>query len=212
MPFKLDSDFFKFLGNLTNLIVLNLICLICCIPIITIGPAICALYFCIMKLVRKEHIHIMQGFIKSFKDNLKQGIILQLIIFFSSGLLYFNLQLTSAHFNSSNIFKILTSAIVILIFLFLLLLTFLYPVQALFSNQLKSTFYNAFILSICNLPRTLIMLLLNLLPVILFFLWPNVFLGMFPFYIFIGFSVTVYINCIFLKDILKPYLPDEELE
>ena len=49
-----DSPLIQFLNKVTDLFILNLLCLICCIPVITIGAALTAKYDVAMRIVRKE--------------------------------------------------------------------------------------------------------------------------------------------------------------
>ena len=99
--------------------------------------------------------------------------------------------------------------IFIIAFAILLDFTMLYPAQAQFANPLNITFKNAFLFAISNLPYVLIMLLLNALPILLFLGWTELFIVLIPFYLFMGFAGTCYVNCRFLKKIFKPYVPEE---
>lgn len=209
MPFKLNGKFFSFLGQFANFIILNLLCIVCSLPIITAGPAICSLYRCMMKISKKEDIHPFNEFFHGFRDNFRQGCILQLLMLLIGFFLYFDLKLILPSFGSSILFKILTCFFMMLGLVFLLTLTMLYPVQAQFSNTIFGTLKNALLLAVSHLPYTVVMLLLNLLPVILLLIWMNGFLFMVPFYIFLGFSVTCYLNCFFTKKIFRPYLPED---
>lgn len=209
MPFKLTSKFFSVLGYLASFIIINLLCILCCIPVITAGPSICAMYYCILKISRKEDVRPSSEFFHSFRNNLKQGCILQIIVLLVGFILYFDLKLSLSVFGNSIIFKIVTCLLLMITFVFLLTLTMLYPVQAQFTNTLKDTFKNALLLAISHLPYAFVMLILNALPVILLVVWTNAFLFMIPFYVFFGFSIICFLDCFFLKKIFRPYLPEE---
>ena len=60
--FNMDNKFFTFMGRIADLIILNLLCIVCCIPIVTIGPAITAMFYVTMKMVRNEEAYIVKGF------------------------------------------------------------------------------------------------------------------------------------------------------
>ena len=49
-------------------------------PIVTIGPALTALYYMTLKMARNEETYIIRGFFKSFKENFRQAIVIWLII------------------------------------------------------------------------------------------------------------------------------------
>lgn len=38
--FNMDNKFFTFMSRVADLIILNLLCIVCCIPVVTIGPSI----------------------------------------------------------------------------------------------------------------------------------------------------------------------------
>ena len=78
--FNMDSPLFSFLNRVADLIILNLLTLVCCIPIFTVGAAMTGLNYVCLKMVRNEEGYIVRGFFKSFKQNFKQATIIWLII------------------------------------------------------------------------------------------------------------------------------------
>ena len=78
--FRYDSPLFEFLNKVTDLFILNVLCLICCIPIITIGPALTAKYDVAMRIVRKEEPTVLKPYFKAFKENFKQSLIVWVIL------------------------------------------------------------------------------------------------------------------------------------
>ncbi len=66
----------NFISTVTDLVILNVLCLLCCIPIVTIGPALTAKYTVAMRIVRKEHPTIFKQFFEAFKENFKQSMII----------------------------------------------------------------------------------------------------------------------------------------
>ena len=69
--FNLDSPIMRFLSKVCDLMILNVMCIICCLPIVTAGASITALYTITMKMVRGEESYIFKGFLKAFKENFK---------------------------------------------------------------------------------------------------------------------------------------------
>ena len=63
--FSLDSSLMIFLSNLTDIIVLNVMCFICCIPIITIGPSVTAMHYITLKIARDEEIYVLRDYFKA---------------------------------------------------------------------------------------------------------------------------------------------------
>ncbi len=78
--FKHDSPFMLFMSTVADLMILDILCFLCCIPIVTIGPALSAKYAVAMRIVRHEDPTIVKPFFKAFKDNFKQALIAWLIL------------------------------------------------------------------------------------------------------------------------------------
>ena len=78
--FSLDSPLFSFLNKVADLILLNILTMICCLPIITIGASMTALHYVVLKMVRDEESYIVRSYFKSFRQNFKQATIIWLIL------------------------------------------------------------------------------------------------------------------------------------
>ena len=57
--FNMDGPLMSSLNKITDLLWLNILTILCCIPIITAGSAITALYYMTIKIVKNE-----EGYIK----------------------------------------------------------------------------------------------------------------------------------------------------
>lgn len=66
-----DSWIMRILTRIFDLIILNLLFIICSLPVITIGTSLSALYSVTLKMVRNEEGYIVRGFFKAYKENLK---------------------------------------------------------------------------------------------------------------------------------------------
>lgn len=203
MPFKFDGTISRILGNIGIFIVVNLLCIFFCLPIVTAGASVTALHYVMLKFVRQESPNMVSDFWKSFKTNLRQGIAIHLISIAAALLLYANMRFLTAQFHTGIVFQILTILCGVIVFLYLLTMTVIYPLLAGYSNTVARTFYNAFLLAIANLPVSFLLLLLNLIPVFLFLLWPGGFLGAIPVYVFVGFSLVSFIDCSLLNRIFQ---------
>ena len=71
--FDMDSPLMQGLGKMADLLWLNVLTLICCIPIVTIGASFTAMNYMALKMARNEECYITRGFFKSFRENLKQA-------------------------------------------------------------------------------------------------------------------------------------------
>lgn len=78
--FNLDSPVMQALGKMADLMWLNILTLICCIPVVTAGASLTAMHYMALKIVRNEECYITKGFFKSFKENFKQATLIWLLM------------------------------------------------------------------------------------------------------------------------------------
>lgn len=75
-PKKGAALFFDILGReFWALLLVNLIYLLFCLPIVTIGPATAALYRVTVTMVRDKNVYAWRDFWEAFKSNWKQGLL-----------------------------------------------------------------------------------------------------------------------------------------
>jgi len=203
--FNMDNKFFTFMSRVADLIILNLLCIVCCIPVVTIGPSIAAMFYVTLKMVRNEESYIVRGFFKSFKQNLKQGIVINLIMLVAALLLYFDISICRS--TPGTIGKVLMVLFMMILVVYLMIFLYLYPVLAKFYNTIKHTFRNAFLMSIRHLPYTVLMALITAAPVAIFFI-PTAQVQSIVLLLFIlmGFSLEAFINGHFLVKIFDNYI------
>ena len=77
---KPDSPVMNFLSILADLIILNLLFIICSLPIVTFGAAYSAKYYVAMKIMRGEDTGTIIPFFKAFGRNFKQATVSWMIM------------------------------------------------------------------------------------------------------------------------------------
>lgn len=197
------------MGKVADLIILNLICVLCCLPIVTIGPSLTALHYVTMKMVRNEESYIVKNFFKSFKENFKQATIINLIMLVVGIMLFLDINIVKRM--SGKLYSGLFVVFIAFLLLYMLVFLYIYPVLAKFYNTIKHTFINAFLMSIRHLPYTFVMLVITLLPIGIFFI-PSLQLQStcLMLLLIMGPAVIAYLNGHFLVRIFDNYIPKEE--
>lgn len=200
----LNNRFIEALEKIADMFLLSVLWLICCIPIITIGTSTIALYYATVKVVRRETGNLFQEFFRGFRQNIRQGVLLEVIYIIVGELLYvahrFALLagLTSMVGKAYYIFSFV-------ILLFLLCVTaYLIPVISRFTLSLFSAFRLALAFSMGNL-KTLIPLLFTAIgAVAVIYVFPPALL-MIPsaYYYLLSFSVEKV-----LTGYIKTNMPD----
>lgn len=207
--FNLDNPFFTVMGKIADLFLLNFVFLLCCIPIVTIGPAITAMYYVTLKMAKNEESYIFRSFFHSFRQNLKQGILIHLILLVVGlvlvGDFYITARMTAGYVQ---VVRVLLTAVVVFYYLTYL---YTYPVLARFENTIKNTFRNAIIMAIRHLPQTVLMIIVSLSPLLLFLAPSTSLQAMIMFFlILLGPSAVTYINSMLFVKVFSNYIPEEE--
>ena len=160
--FNLDSPVMVFLSKVANLMILNVLTIICCIPIFTAGAAITALYYVTIKMARGDDPYIIKGYFKSFKENFKQATIIWLIMLVILAIIAVDWRVTLVMM-TGNSAKIMKTVLFIVSFLLLLTGLYIFPVLSRFDNTVKNTFRNAFLISFMNLPKSVLIVIIHLI-------------------------------------------------
>ena len=196
------------MGKVGDLILLNVLWLICCIPIITIVPATAALYYVTLKIARKEEPNIVKPFFHSFRQNLKQGIPITLLFLALGILLFIDIRIAFAMENALG--QILLPIFIVLCIFLAAMVSYACPLQAQFYNPIRTTLKNSLILSAAHPLRTLVILVLNLIPIALLLFGTYYFIITTPVWLMLGFSLIALLNSyLFVKSFAK-YMPPED--
>ena len=164
--FDLESPFMQTMGKVADLMWLNILTLICCVPIVTVGAAMTALHYSALKIARNEECYITKDYFKSFKENFKQGTVIWLIQLFIFLVLvgdFYIIEKAEVDLGSKMQLLLMVVAIVVLY-----TSMFIYPVLAKFENSVLQTIKNAFFIGVLQFPKTILMMFLAVAPFALF--------------------------------------------
>ena len=190
-----DGKFVKVLNRIADLVGLNLLAILFCIPIITIGASITAVYGCIFRIQEKREGYLTKDFWKLFKECFRSSTIIYLVGVAVVAMLYLDYQIfaTDSRLDILQVLVVAGGILVAEIF------TYAFPMESYFENSLTATVKNALLLGISNIPYTLLMLGINVFP---FFLVARIPVT-FGIWFLIGISGVAWINSFFLKKIFS---------
>lgn len=202
--FDLDSPFMRALSRMGDLMILNILVLLLCIPIVTAGAAFTAMHFVLLKIVRDEEGYLVKGFFKSFKQNFRQATIIWLIMLFLAALII--LDLAILNFSGMDLPRIYTILILAVALILLIIGIYVFPVLARFDNSIKNTLRNSFFIAFLNLPKSILMLVLLVLPIVIayFSSYSVIFVMLF------GISAPAYASAYLYSKIFKRFEPEVE--
>ena len=208
--FNYEGPLFTFLSRLADLFWLNLLFILCCIPVITIGAASTALYYVTLKMAKDEEGYITKSYFKSFKENFVQATVIWIGFLLIGIIMITDLRIANGGniaeaFNSAAFGNVVMVAVFVMGIIVLMTGAYVFPILAQFDNTIRNTVKNAFLISIRHLPYTIAILFITAIPVVLIWFFPALFI-----LVLIMFSVTAYINSRFFNKIFVLYMPKEE--
>lgn len=204
--FSLDSPLMNGLGKLADLIWLNILATICCIPIITIGASLTALHYVVLKMVKDEEGYITRSFFKSFKENFKQATLMWLMLLVVFILLVADFMI----FRFSGIVfpgwcQIALIAIAVLI---MFATMHLFPLLSRYENSIRATYKNSLFMGILHLPKTILMMLCWIVPIVITIYVES----FFPIVFFLGISGPAFLNALLYKKSFQQLEPETEIK
>lgn len=166
--FDIEGPLMQTLSRIADLMILNLLTILCCLPIFTIGAALTALHYQVLKMVRHEESYIARGYFKAFKENFKQATVVWLIMLVIVLVLVGDYYIISQSVAEvAQWFRAVLGAITVFV-AFTLVMVF--PFMAKFSNTTFQTIKNAMAISIIKFPITILMIIMYAIPPILGYL------------------------------------------
>lgn len=153
--FNINSGFIKFINRLLDVLFINLLWIICSLPIVTIGASTCAAFSITLKMVDDEEGYIGKTFFKAFKQNFKQGTLMWLITAPCVYMLYLLWQMV---IKSEDINAIVIIGVILLTAIAISINLYSYPLIARYENSLKKIIKNSFGICVQFFIKTLILI------------------------------------------------------
>lgn len=200
--FSPDSKFMQTMSRLADLVVLNLLFLVSCVPLFTIGAASTAMYTVCFQLGTEKESGIFRTYFRSFQENFKQSTILFLILALLLLALFFDTLLLFSMAGWLRYGCVLTGFLLVLA---VLMYSYAFPLLSQFANSTRQTLKNSLFLSLGYLPRSLLIGALNVFPLALALLNLYTFLQTAMMWAFLYFSAAAYFNSLLLKKVFAHY-------
>lgn len=185
--FDIDGPLMQGLTKIADLMILNFLTILCCLPVVTAGAAITALHYQVLKMVRKEDTYVVRGYFKAFKENFKQATIVWLLLIVAVLFIIFDYVVIgiSEEGGIAYWYGVVIGAFAIFI---AFTATMVFPIMAKFSNTTIRTIKNAMAISVLKFPQTILMLIMYAIPIFITLF----FLPLLPMVLMFGFSMPVY--------------------
>lgn len=197
--FSLENPLIQFLSLICDLMLLNVAFIISCLPVFTIGAAICGMNKACQAIVMDDDRSVLQLYFSGFKSSFKQATIAWLItmlVIFSLACYWYLVT----NYIRGTLAAVVLIFMVIFAVIALSILSYLYPLITRYTNSLREHLRNASILAITRLFLTGFLVVMNLLPFILPLLSLQTFMQTLFVWIVVGFAFLCYL----MNQLLKP--------
>ena len=192
------------MGKIFDMMVISVVYILICIPIITIGPATTALYYVVVKVIRRERGYVFREFFKSFKLNFKKGTLIGVLLTIVQLILIFDL------YYAWNLLEIepQKASILLGVFISLNLLSigfsiYVFPMLSRFEMSFKQLIKGGIYMCLRHLPYTILMVVTFLISAVVTILSGFLFA-------FIGPSLTMLVISLMMERVLRRYMPESK--
>lgn len=199
--FHPDSWLIRFLARVCDLLFLNIALVLSCCTVILSGTAVTALYSITLKMMRGQDCDPVKGFLRALKENFLPSFFATILLLTDVTLLA---VLRSVLYAETLLMPPAVFVLLAILAVFLTaLLSYLFPLLARFENTFSHHLSNAVRLSLANLPVTVLITTVNLLPLLIGLLFPALLGVVFAFWLLFGFAAGAWINSFYLNRIFE---------
>lgn len=196
--FSTEGLVYRYMMRLYQLMLLNLLLILSCLPIVTIGAAITAAYGTAFRMQQHTEGNILHTFFYKFKEEWKRSSIVWLSVLGLLILTWFGYPMIRTLLFSS---QISFYGGMLLLTISLLMLLYLFPLLARFENKLSAAVVHALVLSIKHIPYSIIVFLLSVGGIVFPLYLPKLFI----LWLFIGGGAVVYGSSLNFSKVFKGY-------
>lgn len=200
-----NNKFFTFMTKVADLIILNLLFLLCSLPIFTIGAALSSMYSVTMKQAKGDEPSVIKEFFKAMTVNFKSSTIIWVINLLVFMVIYFDLYFVEGILHSS-LGDFLRISFLTLSLILFIISSYTFPMVAKFYNSTGNYLKNSFLMALKDLPYTFLIVFINLIPLAAFLIGSFILGFSIYLYLLIGFALSAYINSFAFNKIFDKYI------
>lgn len=195
------NPFIDFINTIFNFVVLNMVFMVTCIPVFTVGTAVASLYYILIKESRGEYGYLVRTYLREFRRNFRTGAVSFLILFAVGALLVFNLLFWP--FKGNPLSAAVTGLLIALTVMWLVIFHYTFPLIGKFVCTPVQAIKNAWGLAVRNLKGTLGLLAIDAAAAC-FLLFASLSVVLMVLSTF-GLVFTAFCRCRILNKIFLPY-------
>lgn len=201
--FKIDNPFFNLMDQIGDLVILNVLWLVCCLPVISIGASTMAMTDVTLKMAAGEAPAISRTFFRAFRENFKQATILFLALLVMGAILFLDFLISPGYSGFLGGMLLVGSVAFGVVWLWAAI--YIFPVMLTFQDKFKETLKKAVMISFIYFPYTLVISGIVLAPILIALWNPEFTVYAFPFFAVIGASAVSLGASYFTNRVMKKY-------
>ena len=189
--FNPDSPISSFLSDALDFIVVNLLAILCALPIVTAGASYSALAGVMTSYVLDQTPIRARDFLARFRTVFLRATLSWLILLTVSALFLMNLRIIEIM--PSALRLVFVSGVLFVSLCVLLTAVLFFPMLSFTTQKrLPALWKNAFLIGIAKLPLTLSMAVIQVVPLLLLLILPRTFLLLSPVWVIFWFSLAAF--------------------
>ncbi len=204
--FQPDNLFSEVMTKIFDILLLNLLWLLCSLPAVTFGASTTALYAVMMKLVRGEENGIVKSFFKSFRQNFRQSLPVTALLFIFGAVLAVDFHVLGR--TGTKGASVMYGGCIALFIFGAGVFGYVFPLLAKFENTVKNTLVNGAKIAVTHLWQTAVMILINSAPLVWFLISPDTFSVIFWLWVFVGEGVSAFMIAKIVVRVFDAFIPE----
>ena len=200
--FNPDNWLWRGFGRLADFFILSALWILCSIPVVTIGASSIALYDTVAHCFRYNEGGMVTRFFRTFKQELRRGILLTVVWAVAGCLLSVSYQITTQLGDGSTFWTVLSLVYFVILTIPVGMVCWAIGLQSRFAYSFKELHKNAAMFTLGYFPRTLAI-------VVIFALVYNVTINLFFMVMFLP-ALMVNLQSMFMEPVFRKYMPEEE--
>lgn len=194
-------------GQVALLAVCNLCWLVCSLPVVTTGAATTALYAVLLERRELSFDTAFTAFFRAFRRCWRTATALWLPALVLGVVWLWAAWLTAVQNLLNNAFALLPLLVSGAVWAFVVL--WLFPLLAIGGGRPGALLRKAFLLGLGELWRSMVMLVIELVPLALFFLYAKTFMLLSSFWILLGFALLALLKLLVMEPVLRRHAPSQ---
>ena len=163
---------FKGMEKVGDFLLVNLLFVVCSLPVVTIGASATAMYY-VLGRIRRQEGTVTKDFFRSFRENFRQASLYWGVLLLVAFALYWNFRLISGW--TGTLYSVMMVSLILVSWFAVSWGSLVFPLLSRFDSTSAVTARNAGILVLAVPLRTLAAAAINALPVVLAVFLPGVF-------------------------------------